>query len=249
MKIKSYSKINLFLLVSKKKKSTLHKIKSLFLLNKDLYDEIDINKSNELKINYYIHNKKININNCNAKRILIAIKDKYNININFDITINKNIPIGSGIGGSSSNAAYVAKYILDLNNIDYKNDYDFFINIGSDIPFFLSGFECAYVSEYGNKIKEKKKPNIKYELIFNDIQISTKDVYNNFIKINKNYIIENYFFQMLCLKFKLYSLLRNDLLEPCLNIYKELNSKYILIKKSNKNILVVGSGCCFVVYI
>ena len=76
MKIKSYSKINLFLLVSKKKKRTLHKIKSLFLLNKDLYDEIDINKSNELKINYNIDNKKININNCNVKRILIAIKDK-----------------------------------------------------------------------------------------------------------------------------------------------------------------------------
>ena len=111
MQIKSYSKINLFLLVSKKKKCTLHTIISLFLFNKDLYGEIDINKSDELKINYYIHNKKITINNCNAKRILIAIRDKYNININFDVTINKNIPIGPGIGGSSANAAYVAKYI------------------------------------------------------------------------------------------------------------------------------------------
>ena len=65
--------------------------------------------------------------------------------------------------------AYVAKYILDLNNIDYKNEYDFFINIGSDFPFLLSGFECAYVTEYGDKIKEKKKPNIKYELMLNHI--------------------------------------------------------------------------------
>ena len=111
MKIKSYSKINLFLLVSKKKKSTLHKIKSLCLLNKDLYDEIHINKSNELKINYYIDNKEININRCNVRKILIAIKDKQNININIDITKNKNNPIGSGIGGSYPIAPYVAKYI------------------------------------------------------------------------------------------------------------------------------------------
>ena len=54
---------------------------------------------------------------------------------------------------------------------------------------------------------------------------------------------------MLCLIFKLYSLLINDLQEPCLNIYEELNDKFISMKKSNKNILDVGSGSCFVVYI
>ena len=68
--------------------------------------------------------------------------------MNLDITINKYIPIGPGIGGSSSNAAYGAKYILDSNYLDYKDDYQFFISIGSDIPFFLSAFECTYVISF-----------------------------------------------------------------------------------------------------
>ena len=53
MKIKSYWKIDFFLLGSEKKISSLHKIKSLFLLTKDLYDEMDINESNELKISLF----------------------------------------------------------------------------------------------------------------------------------------------------------------------------------------------------
>ena len=70
MKIKSYSKKNLFLLVSKQKKSTLHKIKTLFLLNKALYDALDINKPTQSEKNYHIHNTKITITTCTVKRIL-----------------------------------------------------------------------------------------------------------------------------------------------------------------------------------
>ncbi|MGL5640552.1 MAG: hypothetical protein ACRDCD_02800 [Mycoplasmoidaceae bacterium] len=249
MLIKSYSKVNLFLIVSNKKYNNLHKIKSLFLLNKDIYDEIEINKSDSLKINYFKNNKKISINNCNVNRILLFIKEKYNVDINFEIKINKKIPIGSGIGGSSSNAAYVAKYILDLNNINYINDYESFIEIGSDIPFFLSCFECAYVSEYGNKVIEKRKPKISYEIIFNYIEISTKDIYDNFYNKNKFNIFRNYFFQMFFLKFKLFNLLINDLQYFCLDINKNLKNKFIEEKNNSKYILLIGSGSSFIKFL
>ncbi|MGL5591728.1 MAG: hypothetical protein ACRDCF_03300 [Mycoplasmoidaceae bacterium] len=246
MLIKSYSKVNLFLIVSNKKYKDLHKIKSLFLLNRDIYDEIEINKSDSLKINYFKENKKISINNCNVNRILLFIKEKYYIDINFDIRINKKIPIGSGIGGSSSNAAYVAKYILDLNNIDYKNDYESFIEIGSDIPFFLSGFECAYVSEYGNKIIKKKKPKISYEIIFNDIEISTKDVYDNFYNNKNPNIFRNYFFQMFFIKIKKYNLLINDLQESCFSLNYDFKKKFMKEKNDNKFTFLIGSGSSFI---
>ncbi|MGL5246117.1 MAG: hypothetical protein ACRC8C_00950 [Mycoplasmoidaceae bacterium] len=246
MQIKSYSKVNLFLLVSNKKYKNLHKIKSLFILNRDIFDEIEINKSNSLKINYFNNNKKISIKNCNVNRILLFIKQKYNVDINFDIKINKNIPIGSGIGGSSSNAAYIAKYILDLNNIYFKNDYESFIEIGSDIPFFLSSFECAYVSEYGNKIIEKRKPKINYEIIFNDIEISTKKVYDNFFIKNKLNIFRSYFFQSLFLKIRKYNFLINDLQESCFNINTELKNRFNKEKNNNKYLILIGSGSSFI---
>lgn len=246
MLIKSYSKVNLFLLVSNKKSNGLHKIKSLFLLNKEIYDEIEINKLDSLEINYFKDNKKISIDNCNVNRALLFIKEKYNVDINYDIKIIKNIPIGSGIGGSSSNAAYVAKYILDLNNINYKKDYESFIKIGSDIPFFLSGFECAYVTDYGNKIVKKKSPNIKYEIIFNDIEILTKDIYENFNNKNRINLFRTYFFQMLFLKNKKYSFLINDLQESCFNINKKLKNIFFSKRIIDQQINLIGSGSSFI---
>ena len=244
--MKSYPKINLFLLVKKTKKK-LHKIQSVFLLDKSIYDEIEVYESNKNEIEYFDeNNKKINIDNCIVSRTLVFLKQNYNISKNYSIKIKKNIPLGSGLGGASSNSACVIKYILENEKIKYKNIFKIIHLLGSDIAFFLKNIDCAFVYGYGNKIKEIFPPKIKYKLFLNnDIKCSTKDVYNEFDKLQSK--SSSYRKQLAYLYSNQYDKLKNDLEIPCLKIYnnikcvkEELDKKYIT--------KLSGSGSTFILF-
>ncbi len=244
--IKSYPKINLFLLVKKTNKE-LHKIKSVFLLDKSIYDEIEIYESSENKIEYFDKNdKKIKVDNCIVKKTLFFLKEKYNISKKYLIKIKKNIPIGSGLGGASSNSACIIKYILENEKIKYTNIFKSIHSLGSDIAFFLKNIECAFVYGYGNKIKEIILPKIKYKLFINEnVKCSTKDVYNEFDKLENNK--SSYRKQLQYLYNNQYDKLKNDLEIPCLKIYnnikcikEELDKKYIT--------KLSGSGSTFILF-
>ncbi len=113
-KIISYAKINISLGVIKKLKSKLHQIESLISFI-DLYDEILIKKTSKKKhsiIFYGKFSKNIPKNNTISK--LLSILDNKNLleDKKYQIFIKKNIPIKSGLGGGSMNAASVLKYFL-----------------------------------------------------------------------------------------------------------------------------------------
>ena len=81
--------------------------------------------------------------------------------------MKKEIPIGAGLGGGSSNAASA---LLALNNlwgleISQTDLLKLGKDLGADVPFFLNG-KNAYVSGIGDKLKEKKSDNSYYILIY-----------------------------------------------------------------------------------
>lgn len=68
----------------------------------------------------------------------------------FCIDIEKNIPTGSGLGGGSSNAGTVLRYLHERYNIPLvPEEYSI---LGSDIPFFASGLSHAHVAGFGENI-------------------------------------------------------------------------------------------------
>lgn len=247
--LKSYSKINIFLLVkSKKENERLHKIDSLFYKNKNLYDEIFIqeNKKNKDNIEYFIKDKKIIIKNCLINKILNLLRDNKIISNFYDIKINKNIPIGSGLGGGSSNAATVFKYFYPNNKVDKKIKSEL-LKISSDLFFFLYDYDYARVYNYGEKIKKVKiKKDINIELFFTNISCETKKVYMKFDELNNNENIKtSYKKEFKKFKNKNYNLLVNDLKKPCFLIYKKMNDFYLLNEKKHNNFLLSGSGSTF----
>ena len=139
--IKSYSKINLFLKVSKKNRNGLHNIQSSVMLL-DLHDQISIKNTNkeqdEIK---FIGRFKKNINNKNnsvtkslyilRKHGLISKKKKYKI------TINKKIPVFAGLGGGTSNAVFLIRYFLE-NKVNEEISKIFQKEIGSDFRLFFT---------------------------------------------------------------------------------------------------------------
>lgn len=70
----------------------------------------------------------------------------------FKIFLEKNIPNEAGLGGGSSNAAEILKFLHTKHTIPLiPAEY---VELGSDIPFFLEPFSCGMLTGVGEKITE-----------------------------------------------------------------------------------------------
>lgn len=97
------------------------------------------------------------------------------------IHLHKIIPVGSGLGGGSSDAAYMLK---SLNKefhlkLSKRKLHEYAEKLGSDIPFFINN-KPAFAYETGNKIREiDLSLDGKYIfIVFPEIQISTGQAYS-----------------------------------------------------------------------
>ena len=184
--IKSYCKINLSLKVIKKKKKGLHDIQTnSFLLN--LHDEINIKKLNKKKdiiifkgpFKNMVKNSKnsltITLNLLRKKRLIR--KDNF-----YRITVNKKIPIFSGLGGGTSNAAFILKYFLK-KKYDKKILSIFEKKVGSDLRLFF--YNQTFQKNLKTILKYKKKFNFHFVLIYPNIKCSTKEIYSKVKKFSK----------------------------------------------------------------
>ena len=135
-KIKSFAKINLALNIVGKSFS-LHKIESVIsFLN--LSDEILIRETNKNKhIVKFTGIFSNNIGKKNTVTNLLNILDKKKLlnNKKYEIKINKNLPIQSGLGGGSMNAAAIFKFLIKKNNlkITKRNIIKISNLVGSDV--------------------------------------------------------------------------------------------------------------------
>lgn len=113
-KIKSFAKINISLNIIKKLKTKFHKIESLITFLK-LHDVIYIKniKSKKHKIIFQgKFSKGIKKKNSISQLLEIIDQKKLAQNKKFEIKIIKNIPLKSGMGGGSMNAASLLNFFL-----------------------------------------------------------------------------------------------------------------------------------------
>lgn len=245
---KSYAKINLGLNVDPHhiENTTKHKIETIMFLIDSIYDEIKIEKANNDEIIYEMVNNEEAPSHYLISSTLHFLRSKFDIKNHYKIIIKKHISIGSGLGGGSSNAAFVINKILEFENIDNSLlDYEeIALKLGSDIPFFISGYNCAYVSEFGNKIQKLNfTPNFKFNIHLLHINVNTKSIYNHFVNNNcKNCktdfkklisILENNGFTL-----QIY----NDLQDSCFELFPQIKAKYNELSNNHLFCILSGSG-------
>mgnify|MGYP001349752325 FL=1 len=190
--LKSYAKINLFLKVGKKlKKTKLHNIQSLiFLIN--LKDEIIIKKiygSKDVVKFTGKFKKNIKKKNNSIKKSLLLLRRKKFIEkkTNYKIVVKKNIPVFSGLGGGSSNAASVIQYFLKGRKI-LKQDIDYFSkHLGSDLKLFFKS-KKVFQKNLSTIVDFKKHYTFYFLLIYPFLKGSTKEIYS---KLKKFELIKN----------------------------------------------------------
>ena len=244
VKLQSNAKINLALSINYKRSDGYHDISSI-MQEIDLHDTITISKNNSSAIN--IISKGIPVPEDESNLCYVAAKlflNHYKLNDGLDIIINKNIPIGAGLGGGSSNASTVIKGLQKLFEIRITDNifYQLASKIGADVPFFNNG-GIQYAEGIGDKLTPLPPLLSQYHflLIFPNIQISTLWAYKEYKNYLENHLNESNFVPLSeNIDFSLWS---NDFEKVVLSTYPEI--KKIKMDLSNSNSLFAslsGSG-------
>ena len=189
----SPAKINLHLEVLGKRKDGYHELAMLMQsISLEDYLEIELNASGS--INLSSNNTELDLKDDNLIIKTANILRSYypHKNLGANIFLNKNIPIGAGLAGGSSNAAAT---LIGLNklwslNLDQSTLLKIALKLGSDVPFFLEG-GSQYCFGRG-EVLEKYRLDYKFFLIIlknPEVSLSTSEIYNKYSdKFHKNYL-------------------------------------------------------------
>ena len=241
---KSYAKINLNLNVVGKTKN-LHKLQSIVSLI-SLYDEISLRQIDSRKHKILFKgkfSKKITSRNTIYKTLSILDKKKL-LKKKYLVMVKKNIPVKSGMGGGSMNAATLIKIfmknkIIKINKKKLQNIND---SIGQDVK--LGFFKNIMYLDGNNSVKILNK-KIKYFLLLfmPKYGCSTKYIFSKVKKYSKPLKnIKN--------KFNNLGSLKNDLQDIVIKKYPELKKpiEFLENQPGINFVKMTGSGSCFVAY-
>lgn len=185
--LKSPAKINLFLEILNKRKDGFHNIQTIFH-KINLCDSIGIKKVRRDGIFIKTNCKQLPVDKRNLVYMAAELlKRKYKFG-GIEITIDKKIPLAGGLGGGSSNAASVLSGINKLWKLGLKKEQLLRMarELGSDVPFFASGYKSALGGGRGEILKPVKLPRYWFLLVLPEIGMSSKEAYNNLRLTGKN---------------------------------------------------------------
>lgn len=162
--------------------------------------------------------------------------------------LTKRIPIGSGLGGGSSNAAAMLRGLDTLFNLglEPKTMNNIAASLGSDVPFFLGGGD-AFVSGFGEcctPIESERFPALV--LVFPEASCPTGEIYDAFDEQDEQ-DFEPQRLDGLCTGADLEGDdLFNDLLIPAESIEPDLSEYRSLLKTlAERSVHLTGSGSTF----
>ena len=175
MRFKSPAKINLGLEVLGRRKDAFHDLSSI-LLAIELCDKVKVRSGDVAEI---AEQKGEFPPSGLTDQALDAYCKSTRISTTFIAGVKKTIPIAAGLGGGSSNAAVVlsAANLMSGQALSEPELAAVAAQVGSDVPFFLSG-GCTLVAGRGEIRKHDLPiPNIWIVLANPGVELSTPDVF------------------------------------------------------------------------
>lgn len=243
LEIKAPAKINIGLNVVSKRSDGFHNIETVFYPIFDLYDELFFEHhedflftSNDSELETQ-HNLIVR-----AKELLEKESDKV---LNVKIHLEKNIPIGAGMGGGSSDAAAALISLNEMFSLGFTEDKlrEFALRLGSDIPFFIKprpSFACSRGEILQQMDIDINDPIL---LINPGIHISTKEAYQNIKPAAAEFDLKTLRKSDFSDSSFLINNIKNDFEEYAFNTYPEIEQiKESMYKHGAKFSIMTGSG-------
>jgi len=196
----------------------------MIMQNIDLSDylEFQINNEGLIKLDSDCTELSLSSDNLIVKSANL-LRKKSNIDFGANIFLRKNIPIGAGLAGGSSNSAAT---LIGLNklwdlNLDQETLCSLASTLGSDIPFFLNGGIQLCFGR--GEILEKLDSTLEYGAILlknPNVSVSTAETYKKYSnKFCDQYLTDR----------EMIENVRKNLRDNCLNNLN-IDNKHLIIK-------------------
>ncbi len=190
---KSPAKVNYFLRVGEKLPNGYHEIATV-MSTVDIYDRITVSFEGK-GIAVESDNKEVPGGPLNTVyRAVEALLKEAKVDVGVRVNIEKTIPLESGLGGASSNAASVMLKLNEHLSLGFGKDELLAVGmkIGSDVPFFIFG-SPALVTGTGENVKKIEEiPKTWMVVVKPPGSVSTKLAYKKIdlgLTFNKKSII------------------------------------------------------------
>lgn len=176
MRITANAKINIGLLVKNKRMDGYHDLETFFH-KIGLCDHIDIDfyPSKEIFVCISGNESYIGSGMDLMEKALRLFSSQTGLTFTSEIRIEKNIPFKSGLGGGSSDAAAVLLAANSFFSFPLNADAlsSLALQIGSDVPFFVSGLDAAKAFGRGEILFPESPLEGKLDIYLPEARIST----------------------------------------------------------------------------
>lgn len=175
------AKINLGLLIIEKRDDGYHNIETIFYPIK-MYDVVEVLPAQSNS--FYTSGLSIPDTGSNlCEKAYNLLSEAYDLPAT-GINLIKNIPIGAGLGGGSSDAASVLKSLNRIYSLDLSNDAlkQYATQLGADCPFFIEN-KAVFASGIGTTFEDIDLDLSDYYIVVIKpaIHISTQEAYQHVV--------------------------------------------------------------------
>ena len=173
------AKINLFLHIVGQRADGYHLLQTVFRLL-DYYDTIYLKPTDSKQIKRANDVPGVPEDNDLCIRAAKLLQQHTGCERGVEIRVEKNIPMGGGLGGGSSDAATV---LLALNrlwdlNLSRRELLDLGLKLGADVPFFIFGTN-AWAEGVGEQLQAIDLRESCYVVLTPHVHVSTAEIFAN----------------------------------------------------------------------
>jgi len=179
LELHSPAKLNLFLHIIGRRSDGYHLLQSVFQLI-DWCDTVSLKLIPQNEVRRIDPIPGLAPEQDLVVRAANLLKDFCHIQTGVEISLQKNIPMGAGLGGGSSDAATT---LIGLNalwdlRLDQQTLSSLGLKLGADIPFFIFG-KNAFVEGVGDQIQEVALETQDFLVIFPNQGIATASIFQD----------------------------------------------------------------------
>ncbi len=178
LQLESPAKLNLMLHITGRREDGYHNLQTVFQII-NLHDTLTFSKT-ESKIKRISGNEQVAEGDDLIIKAAKLLQQHCSTSQGVNISIKKNIPMGGGLGGGSSNAAttlMALNYLWDLqlNSIELQK---IGLQLGADIPIFIFG-QNAWAEGVGDELKAINLPKSWFLVIHPQVFVSTEQIFSS----------------------------------------------------------------------
>ncbi|WP_455202664.1 4-(cytidine 5'-diphospho)-2-C-methyl-D-erythritol kinase [Kaarinaea lacus] len=171
------AKLNLFLHITGRRDDGYHNLQTLFQFL-DVCDYLQFQVRNDGQINRTTEIEDVDPQQDLTVRAARLLQEHTGCSLGVDISIEKNLPMGGGLGGGSSDAATTLVALNELwsVNLSQAELIDLGSSLGADIPIFIYG-QSAWAEGIGEKLQPVELPEPWYVVLFPGVTVPTPELF------------------------------------------------------------------------